>query len=581
MGRQLALLILLAIVAGAIVLRGTDVEPLAPPEAAASAPLQESRPSAELVAPAEAGRRSAPTPIEAPAPRIEADGASAPVLVGRLVLADGAAYADETPRLTITRGAGERFRSRTVPTDGEGRFTFPVGYVADSLVGLRLTVRERGRLPRPLTAHVDLPPLERGATTDVGDVLLRRQAIGVSCRLVDRARRPVVGAGELGPKVELWGPDGLVRHDDGRERGSSVVLQSDGDAESGWLALDPRGQSMFPKPWFVDPMQPGAERRAVGGRTGVAVRLGDEVELVVAHGGTIRGSVVQDEERGARVDRVRVRAMEDVGAVTWGRSEDEQVAYATIEEDGRFEVEAVDAGLRRVEFLSEQLLLFTVEDVGVRLEEVVDDPRLQGVDLGVITRAITLRVVDPEGTLVPGAVALVGRGGSYGEFTRTGDEVRVLLPVDATLGPTEPATSVVVHAPGFVPETLDPPFHGAVVVLEPALPIRARTAAPFESDVGSHGFWLRLRRVDAPEVGGLWAAELPFGWDGTERADLTVPGPGRYELEVMVKTRMGTFFGTTPRDRYVGTGVFLEVGQERAASPLVLDVPEDLVRFDT
>ena len=31
----------------------------------------------------------------------------------------------------------------------------------------------------------------------------------------------------------------------------------------------------------------------------------------------------------------------------------------------------------------------------------------------------------------------------------------------------------------------------------------------------------------------------------------------------------------------LGTGVFLEVGPEHAASPLVLDVPENLLRFDT
>ena len=157
--------------------------------------------------------------------------------------------------------------------------------------------------------------------------------------------------------------------------------------------------------------------------------------------------------------------------------------------------------------------------------------------------------------------------------------VEVLIPRDTMLAPD---AHVFVHAPGFVPRGIGLPHGDETVVLEPAVPIRARTRAPFASDVGTHGFWLRLRRVDGPdEASWLWATELPFGWNGTEPAELTAPGPGRYELEVMVKVRMGTLFGTTPSDRYVGTGVFLEVGPEHAASPLVLDVPEDLVRFDT
>lgn len=486
MGRWLAVLAFAAIVAGAIVLRGTGGDSLAPPEPAASAPT-EARPDAELTPPAQAERRRAPDPSLEP------------------------------------------------------------------------------RTGRP---------------ADVGDSA--RHVHGVTCRLVDRAGRPITEEGGLGPEIELWGPDGLVRHDRGRERGRGVSLEFDGDVGSGWLVLDSRGSSLFPKPWFVDPRQPGAETRAVGGRAGVAVRAGDHLELVVAHGGTIRGSVVRDAARGDGFDRVRVLAMQDLEPPGWGHSGKEQVAYAAIGEDGRFEVEAVDAGLRRVEFLSDGLLLHTVENVEVRLEESVDDPRLQAVDLGVLTRTIALRVVDPGGALVPDAAALVGRAGSYGEFSRTGEEVRVLVPAGATVDSTTPDTDLVVHAPGFVPEKLAPPFRDTTVVLRPAIPIRARTAAPFENDIGSHGFWLRLRRVDGPATAAwLWATELPSGWDGTEAAELSAPGPGRYELEVMVKIRMGTLFGTAPSDRYVGTGVFLEVGPEHAASPLVIDVPEDLVRFDT
>lgn len=587
MARWLALLALALLVIGTVLLRGGPVDtpaPLDPPETTARETLnRESR----LDSPARLDLLQ-----EAPEPaRTEARGpdpvtertSTYPILVGRLVLADGAPHANQTARFSIHAASGANLHTMNVRTTDEGRFEFRTVALDEApLEPLSLTIQERSRGASVLMETLDLPPLERGKRTDLGDIVLELRPIGVICRLVDREGRPIVEPGDLGPDVELWGPDGLVRHDDDRERGNGVVLQFDGGEEAGWLVLDPRGMSIFPKPWFVDATQPGAEARAVGGRAGVAVRIGDDVELVVAHGGTIRGSVVRDAGLSTGVDRVRVRAMEDTEPLTWGRSNKDQVVYAMIAEDGRFEAEAVDAGARRVEFLSNQLLLFSVENVEVGLEEVVDDPRLQAVDFGVLTRTIALRVVDPAGALVPDAAALVGREGSYGESTRVGDEVRVLLPESATLVSAAADTDLIVHAPGFVPAQLTPPFQDATVTLEPAIPIRARTAAPFDGDIGSHGFWLRLRRVDGPDAAGwLWATELPFGGDGTEAAEITAPGPGRYELEVMVKTRAGTLFMTTPSDRYVGTGVFLEVGPEHAASPLVIDVPENLVRFDT
>lgn len=419
----------------------------------------------------------------------------------------------------------------------------------------------------------DLPALLRGTAADPGGVVPPRPASGVLCRVVDRRGEPVMGeVVEVARALELWGPEGGRRHDAARGGATPCVLHFEAGVESGWLVLHPGLSRLALHPWFVDPLQPGARLRAVAGRTGVAVRAGNEVELVVAHGGTIRGSVLRAEGLAGGIDRVRVRATDYTGALDWRRFGDEQVLHAAIEEDGCFEVAGVDAGRRRVEFLLRRAAVHTVEDVEVHLESYATDLRLCNVDLNAVTREITLRVVDAADAPIAGAAGTVAQAGLL-TFRGDGGHVRVLIPGEEDgAGPSE----LFVHGPGRVPVQVAGPFRDATVVLEPAVEVRVRTGRPFRYDIGTHGFRLRLRRVGAPDVAEvLWSVELPLLWDGVEPESIAAPGAGRYELEVLVLERSGSHLGRSPGDRFVGTGVFVDA----AAPDVVVDVPEDLVRF--
>ncbi len=199
------------------------------------------------------------------------------------------------------------------------------------------------------------------------------------------------------------------------------------------------------------------------------------------------------------------------------------------------------------------------------------DPRLASIALDV--EVIELTVVDPAGDRVPNAFALLASGG----HVERQDAGEASL---AVLAPREPAPGafLAVGAPGRVPRRLEPPFKSRTVVLEGALEIAPSPAARFEADTGAYGYWLRLRRTDAPTgLEQLDAVELDFAWASGDPRTIALPGPGRYELDVLVRMRMGSRFGYSPHDRWQRTGVLVDVS--RADGPFTLELPDDIERY--
>jgi len=226
------------------------------------------------------------------------------------------------------------------------------------------------------------------------------------------------------------------------------------------------------------------------------------------------------------------------------------------------------------------------------------DPRLVRVDLAPELDAVTLTVIDPVGAPLHGAVAVLRAGAGFevnaysdawpvlAESAEAPAQLHLLLP--RGLGAPELGDPlIVIGRSGFVPEVLRPPFSDQVVRLTPCLSLTVRPRQPFVAEDGDLGFWLRLHRADAPRtLEVLWSVELPEdSWGDTTPASLTpddplfvtAPGPGRYELDVLVRERVGSRFLTRAEDLYVGTGVFVDIAATGAT--VVIDIPVDLAAF--
>jgi hypothetical protein len=426
----------------------------------------------------------------------------------------------------------------------------------------------------------------------------------VTIRPVDRQGRSLTtdqtSAAAIQPnalRLELWSLDGTRVMDDATFRGAPLVLAFHAGVERGFVTLeDRRRRDGARAAWFPDPEQHGARRDVIGEWTGVEVDAGAELDIEFAPGGEIRGTVVCPLTLVADTLEVWVRRASRAGSREREVEQLAPVSVAEVDANGAFVLIGLDAGRCRLELLRAggRVPLYTIDDVDVRLDEVCTDPRLARVDLTAELDAITLNVVDLAGAPLHGALAVLRAGDGYeanadSPFSAPTDapaQLHVLLPRGLGTPPLEEPLIVVARA-GFEPAVLEPPFGDRVVALAPLLPLTVRPREPFEAERGDLGFWLRLHRADAPRaLEDLWAVELPedsFGdtkppvWTPALPLTVNAPGPGRYELDVLVRRRVQWQFLTGSSDRYVGTGVFVEIAATGGA--VVIDVPSDLAAF--
>ena len=188
-----------------------------------------------------------------------------------------------------------------------------------------------------------------------------------------------------------------------------------------------------------------------------------------------------------------------------------------------------------------------------------------------------LRIVDHDGAPITTAFVTIDSGAGTTTFAAT--EGLLELPPDLVAGSAALESSALqVHAEGYAPLLVPVSSEDRVVTLAPSLVVRMRAAEPYQADTGAHGFWLRLRRASkSADAETWWCTELPFKWGDGREHTAALPGPGRYELDVLMRLRWGTMFGSSPADRYVPTGVFVEVAATTEA--LVIDVPDELLRI--
>ncbi len=347
-----------------------------------------------------------------------------PLLVGRLLDADGAPVADQRfsfaadlydPPPRHPAAGPRRLRYSYHSTDGEGRVRFP--YSDDvTTPGRFLRIVEqsprRGAPPGWVArfAQVDFPALTLdGSRLEVGDLVLRDVPILVAGRAVDESGAPVKGA-TLQCRYAVGEGDERAWHNVNFTNGSRRQTNAEG-----WFEVRSLQEATQ--------LEVSAYRRGVGGSERILVPpYSTDVLLAVLPEedyektrGKVEGWMLLDED---------IPTLLLTAELHGERGKRDSYVFG-----GAFEFRHVLPGRHRFEVRTDRtdFLLETIEGVVVHAGETTHDPRLEGIDLRGRLRLLRLRLVTTEGHPVYKEYVHVGvRRGEEGRI-RTDEEGRLTV----------------------------------------------------------------------------------------------------------------------------------------------------------
>lgn len=440
-----------------------------------------------------------------------------PMLVGRLLEADGgpAARVVFAFELRCDDGAAESFDLER--TDAEGRFLWPLGA---STVGK--TARTCAfRLGRPFGADMRTAVVRLGrpivaGRNDVGDVVCVAAPLTVAGRVVDEADAPHAGA-----RVFLMDPagEGEQASAEGGGRGWKFPwppAEAATDADGAFAFHGAAGEG--PRAVFAVTADAGASAAAP-----FAVGAAD-VRVVVPRGGGLAGTVLLDDPSCA--ERVRF-ALRRAGTA------EPLPARAAVAGDGTFRLTGIPAGPAELTASCDGVERI-VEGLQVAAGPTASDDRLRAIDLRAGNRYVALTVVDASSRPVAGVrvCRIVGAENALGPETGADGRVRCAVP-------PEGGSFLLYEGHGFETpyrtKRVDGVSADLTVVVEPGPAVRPALDAAVRIPPGAR-VDVRLVPHDAVAADGVTRLDRlypAFGFNpgfGTfaSNGEFRVPGPGRY-----------------------------------------------------
>jgi 5-hydroxyisourate hydrolase-like protein (transthyretin family) len=440
-----------------------------------------------------------------------------PMLVGRLLAADGRpeAHAVFAFALRLADGNTESFDLER--TDAEGRFLWPLAREAVGVTALECSFRlGRPYGPEMRTALVAVGRTVVAGTNDVGDVVCTPAPLTVAGRVVDEADAPFASA---------W-----VFLVDPTDEGEQAVAEGGGRA---WkFPLPPVEARTDAAGAFAFHGAAGAGARAVFVLTAAAgpsaaepFAVGErDLRVVVPRGDGLAGTVLLDDPSCA--ERVRF-------ALRRAGTGETLNARAAVDADGAFTLTGIAAGAATLTASCDGVER-TVDGLQVVAGATTRDDRLLEIDLRAGRKYVALTVVDAASRPVAGVrvCPIVGAENAVGPETGADGRVRCAVPPE---GGSFLLYEGHAHETPYRTKRVDGVSGDLTVVVEPGPAVRPALDAAVRIPPGAR-VDVRLVPHDAVAADGVTRLDRlypSFGFSpgfGTfaPSGEFRVPGPGRY-----------------------------------------------------